>query len=117
MKKEHVIKNQTSGIKWYRHVESHVGVDLIISQAIEIATDHPNVWVSRDNPNRWDNVHWAFGNAFREIYDDPKYKVPARRNNGQSAFNLDEVLTDAQIQYIKERLNIVEPYTDTWKRS
>lgn len=116
MKKTHVIKNQTSGIKWYKHVESFVGVDKIIEETINISKQHPDVWVLKSNPNRWANVHWAFMNAFGNLYDDPSIKIPRCRNNGVCCFNLDEVLTDQQIDYIKKSLGIVEPYVDNWIR-
>ena len=55
-------------------------------------------------------------NAFRDIYDDPSYAIPKFKNNGTSAFNLDEVLSDVQIEHIKLSLGIVEPYVDNWVR-
>ena len=112
MKKSDVIKKQKGGIKWYKHVESVIGVDKIIDKTIKISTEFPDIW-----PNRWDNVHWSFGNAFRSYYDDKNYNVPRIRNNNQASFNLDEVLTNEQINYIKEQLNIKEPYVDCWARS
>lgn len=116
MKKSYVIKNQTSGIKWYKHVESIVGVDAIIEKTINISKEFPDTWVVKGVTNRWPNVHWAFMNAFVDIYDDPSYAIPKFKNNGTSAFNLDEVLSNVQIEHIKLSLGIVEPYVDTWVR-
>ena len=116
MKKSYVIKNQAAGIKWYKHVESAVGVDTIIEKTINISKEFPNTWVVKGVTNRWSNVHWAFMNAFRDIYDDPSYGISKFKNNGTSAFNLDEVLSDQQIQHIKLSLEITEPYVDNWVR-
>lgn len=116
MKKSYVIKNQAAGIKWYKHVESAVGVDTIIEKTINISKKFPDTWVVKGVTNRWSNVHWAFMNAFRDIYDDPSYGISKFKNNGTSAFNLDEVLSDEQIQHIKLSLEITEPYVDSWVR-
>ncbi len=117
MKKEDVIKNQKYGIKWFKHVESFIGIEKIIEETINIHKKLPNVWCSPKNPNKWLNIHWAFMNSFRNFYEDKNYNIPKIRNNGQASFNLDEVLTNDQINYIKQELNIIEPYIDCWERS
>jgi hypothetical protein len=112
MKKEDVIKNQKCGIKWYKHVESHVGKQSLIDTTIDIHLEMPNIWDSGGKP--WNNIHWAFGNAFRNEYDKMKVKI---RNNDRSSFNLDEVLEPSDIEYIKTKCNISLPYKDSWERN
>ena len=110
-KKLDFINKEKGGIKWYKHVEKHYGVQAIIDKAIEYHKQFPKTWDTGGKP--WSNIDWAFGNAFRDLYDEMETKL---RNNGQSSFNLDEVLNDEQIDYIAKSCNINIPYVETWKR-
>lgn len=113
MKKQFVIANDRQGIRWYKHVLTEFTVEQIIEKAIEISRQSPTTWANLDGTKRWGNIHWSFGNAFRSLYDTMRVKC---RNNSMSSFNLDEVLTVEQIQYIATQLNVNEPYEDCWKR-
>jgi len=108
MKKSYIIQHKKSGIKWYEHVLTEFTIDEILALTIEINKKFPDTWVEG-----WNNIHWAFNNAFIELYQKMKVKV---QNNGQCCFNLDEVLTQEQIKYLSKECNVPLPFVETWKR-
>lgn len=107
--KQDVISNKRCGIKWYEHVLNEYDQQLIIDNAIDIYKEFPTIW----GPG-WPTMHWAFHNSFREAYSKMKVKF---RNNDQSSFNLDEVLSPAEIEYIKQKTGITDEYKDCWSRN
>lgn len=114
MKKADVIKNKKCGIKWFEHILTEFTIENIIEDAIIIHKQYPNTWVRIGHPEEiWNNIHWAFGNAYLNLYAKMKVKF---KNNGQSSFNLDEVLTEEQIKYLSDKCDIKFPYKDCWER-
>lgn len=110
MKKIQVVTERRCGLKkWDNLILLGLNIQDTIDKTIEIYLKHPMVYDNRPN-KEWSNVSWAHCNGMYEIGDT--YNV----NMNGITYNLDEVYTDEQIDYIKTKCNITIPYVPSVKR-
>jgi hypothetical protein len=101
--KERVIAEKKCGIRHFDKAQALVGRAQIILKAINISQKYPSIW-----NGGWDNFHWAFYNAVIEIINP----------NGEisQTYNLDEVLTEQEIVYIKKTKNYLDNFACLYTR-
>ena len=99
--REEVIQGMRCGIKYFDKAQSLAGRAQVIDKAIQISEKMPTIW-----GEGWSNFAWAFGNAVIEILN-PKGDI-------SQSYNLDEVLTEQEIFYIKQTRQYSEDYQPLW---
>lgn len=93
--RDDVINNRSHGLKAFDKAVATAGLTNIIDKAIQY---HNNPqWADIWGPQAcWGHFRWCFGQAWRDVH----------KFGGQSMFNLDEVLNDVQIAYIRQKCGI-----------
>lgn len=101
--KQQVVQDRKCGLKYLDKAVAAVGMQRLLDETVRIHHQYPNTW----GPG-WPNVAWAFGNAFRDHC--------GARGDISSTFNLDEALTDVEMDFLAKSLGIVDPYEPLWPR-
>jgi len=103
-----VIAYRLRGLKTFDIALKHATITEILDETVKINTEHPNTWGPM---NSWDNIIWAFGNAWRGVVNDKTN----RKGDISSTFNLDEALSVSELQFLIDKFNL-PPYTPENKR-
>ena len=101
--KAQVVSLRSNGLKHFDKALTIKSRQELINDAVTIATQFPDIWGSG-----WSNFVWAFGNAVAETLN-------TKRDISQS-YNLDEALTDVELQQVANTLKITDTLTPTWPR-
>lgn len=104
--KEEIIKERKLGLHYFDEAVLKLGIQFILDKTIETTSPFFN------NRNRimWDHVEYAFAFAWAE------HCSKKTLNTMPGSFNLDEALTQSQIDYLATSLNIKEKYKGVARR-
>lgn len=101
--KDKVMGEKKCGIKYFDKAQALVGQVQVIQKAISISNQYPDIWQAG-----WSNFHWAFYNAVSDIIQNQK--------NIMQTYNLDEVLNEQEIAFIKQRRGYNDNFTCLYTR-
>lgn len=100
-----VLAERLCGLKYWDKAVILTTREEIINKTIQESKNYPKV---HSYKSRWDNVDWAFGNTIRRLVCPNK--------SVRMTFNLNDVLTDEEINFIAQELQILESFQPTWPR-
>lgn len=97
--RDEVIAGRKSGLKYFDKAVAKVGRAKVIADAIALHNDpeHIGTWGPKDC---WSHFQWSLGNVWREIIE---------AGDVQCSFNIDEALTPAEVQFVRQQTGIAEP--------
>ena len=106
-----MLAERRCGLKYWDKVEQTLGKEVILERTVEIHNQYPDIWGNKAGTD-WRNCDWAIGNAVRELY----CAITKKNGEYQMSWNINDVLTEQDIQYIQQKCGYVGKYIPCWPR-